>query len=132
MPNVNDLVKMTLQQLGVFEPGQPIAAEDAELLEDFIPSLFADLNARDVGYFDPRDIDIADLLPLSQILANATYGAFAINDGTKIAILSQVGGKNGEAERTLKDIKRLRTPRQTLRVEQFTGSRNSRYGAGGY
>ena len=132
MPNVNDLIKMTLQQLGVFEPGQPIAAVDAELLQDFIPSLFADLNARDVGYFDARNIDTADLIPLSQILANATYGAFAINDGTKIAILSQVGGKNGEAERTLKDIKRLRTTRQTMRTELFTGGSNGRYGAWRY
>jgi hypothetical protein len=130
--NVNQLIKLTLQELGVLEPGQPIAAEDAELLEERIPSLFADLNARDVGVFDPRNIEVADLLPLAQILANASYNAFAITDPAKIAVMTQVGGKNGEAERTLKDIKRLRTPRQTMRVEQFSGYRNGRYGSTSY
>jgi len=130
--NVNNLIKMTLQELGVLEPGQPIAAEDAELLEERIPTLFAVLNNRDVGVFDSRNIEVADLLPLAQILANASYGAFAITDPTKIQELELKGGKNGEAERTLKDIKRLRTPRQTMRVEQYTGFRNGRYGSNSY
>ena len=130
--NVNNLIKMTLQELGVLEPGQPIAAEDAELLEEYIPTVFADLNNRDVGVFDSRNIEVADLLPLAQILANASYNAFNIVDPTKIQVFAAVGGKNGEAERTLKDIKRLRTPRQTMRVEQYTGYRNGRYGSNSY
>ena len=130
--NAFNLIKLTLQELNVLEPGQPIAAEDAELLEDRIPSLLADLNHRDVGVFDVRNIEVADLLPLAQILANASYNAFAITDPTKIQVLTAIGGKNGEAERTLKDIKRLRTPRQTMRVEQFSGFRNGRQGSNSY
>ena len=130
--NTFNLVKMTLQELSVLEPGQPIAAEDAETLEDYIPSVFADLNHRDVGVFDPRNIEVADLVPLSKILANATYNAFNVVDPMKIQVFTAIGGKNGEAERTLKDIKRLRTPRQTMRVEQYTGFRNGRQGSNSY
>jgi hypothetical protein len=130
--NVNNLIKMTLQELGVQEPGQPIAAEDAELLEDYIPSVFEVLNNRDVGVFDSRNIEVADLVPLAQILAYSTYNAFNVVDPMKIQELLTKGGKNGEAERTLKDIKRLRTPRQTMRVEQYTGFRNGRQGSNSY
>ena len=130
--NADDLISLILQELGVQQTGQPIAAEDADLLYQRIPSIFGDLNARDVGHFDPRWIDDADLLPLAQIVAYNSYNAFNITDQTKIAALSAIGGKQGEAERTLKDIKRLRTPRQTMRVEVFTGYRYGRPGSSAY
>jgi hypothetical protein len=126
--NSNDLIKMTLQELGVQQAGQPVAAEDAELLQERIPSVLGDLNARDVGFFDVTNIEDTDLLPLAQIMAYASYNAFTITDPTKISTLTAIGGKNGEAERTLRDVKRLRTPRQTMRCEQFARYRYGRYG----
>jgi len=126
--NINDLIEMTLQELGVQQSGQEISPEDADLLRKRVPSVLGDLNARDVGYFDTTNIEDTDLLPLAQIMAYASYNAFTITDQAKIATMSNLGGKNGEAERTLRDVKRLRTPRQTMRVEQYARYRYGRYG----
>ena len=53
----NDLFAMTLDELGVMEPGQPISPEDVAPLKARWPSVLADLNARDVGWFDEDDIE---------------------------------------------------------------------------
>ncbi len=127
MPTVNDLIKMTLQELGVLDTGQPVAAEDAQLITDRLPSILADLNYRDVGFVDTTNIEDAELLPLAQVVAFYCYAAFSISDPTTIARLKDNGDKNGAAETTIRNVKRLRTPRQTMRVEQYTGYRSGRY-----
>lgn len=125
---INDLFKMTLEELGVQDTGQPVAAEDAQVLKDRWPSVQSDLNIRDVGYFDINEIQQGALLPLAQILAYNSYSAFSLSDANSVAILERKGGKDGEAERTLKDLVRLRRSRQTLRTEQFNRFRYRRYG----
>jgi hypothetical protein len=126
--SVNDLFAMTLDELGVMEPGQPISPEDVAPLKARWPSVLADLNARNVGYFDQDEIEVAALLPLAQILAYASMNAFSISDTTKISMLTAVGAKDGDAERTLKDVRRMRTPRQTMRVEIANRPKYWRYG----
>ena len=127
--STNDLFAMTLDELGVMEPGQPISPEDVAPLKARWPSVLADLNARDVGWFDEDDIETAALLPLAQVLAYACMNAFSISDPTKISLLTQVGGKGGDAEQTLKNIRRIRTPRQTMRGDIFNRPRFWGYGA---
>lgn len=125
---INDLFKMALEELGVQDTGQPVAAEDANVLKNRWPSVQADLNIRDVGYFDLNDIAQGTLLPLAQVLAYNSYNAFSITDPIQIAKMEKIGGKDGEAERTLKNLVRLRRSRQTLRTEQFNRFRYRRYG----
>ena len=124
----DDLVKMTLEELGVQDAGQPVAAEDAQVLADRWPSVRADLNARDVGYFDESQFEVADLLPLAQVLAYNSRNAFSVTDAAKTSLLTMIGGKDGEAERTLKNVRRLRRSRQTMRTDQFGRYRYGRYG----
>jgi hypothetical protein len=126
--SVNDLIKMALEELGVQDAGQPIAAEDAQVLLDRWPSVVADLNHRDVGWFDEQAIETACLLPLAQVLAYNCRNAFSITDAAKVAELTAIGGKDGEAERTLKNIRRLRRPRQTMRTDIFNRYRVGRFG----
>ncbi len=125
---LNDLIKMTLEELGVQDTGQPVDAEDAQIIKDRWPSVQSDLNLRDVGYFDINEIQAAAILPLAQVLAYNSYSAFSISDANAIAILERKGGKDGEAERTLKNTVRLRRSRQTLRTDQFNRFRYRRYG----
>lgn len=126
--SVNDLAEMTLQELGVLDTGQPVSAEDANLIFKRLPSILADLNARDVGFIHINNIEDAVALPLAQIVAYNSYNAFNISDNTQISKLGVIGGKDGEAERTIRNIRRLRTPRQTMRVEQYSRYRYGRYG----
>ena len=125
---VNDLFKMTLEELGVLDAGQPVAAEDAQVLADRWPSVRADLNARDVGWFDEARIETATLLPLAQVLAYSSRNAFSVTDPAKVRELTVIGGKDGEAERTLKNVRRLRRSRQTMRTDQYNRYRYGRFG----
>lgn len=121
MADVNDLVERTLQNLGVLDTGQPISAEDADLIQSRLVGKLAELNARDVGSFDVDNLDDAVLNPLADIMAYECKSAFNVADQS--GDLYRRGGKGQEAEQTLKDIIRLRTPRQTMRVEIFGGGR---------
>ena len=124
----NDLYQMALEELGVQDTGQPVSAEDVAVLDKRWPSVQADLNLRDVGYFDLTDIPADSILPLAQVLAYNSYSAFSLTDPTTIAMLEKKGGKDGEAERTLKNVKRLRRSRQTMRTDQFNRYRFGRRG----
>lgn len=115
----NDLAAMALEELGVQDAGQPVEAEDVKRLEDRWISVQSDLNNRDIGYFDPTSIEGWALLPLAKVLAYNAINAFSVTDSTKIALLTAQGGRDGEAERSLVDGRRLRSPRQTMRLEQF-------------
>jgi hypothetical protein len=123
---VTNLFQMALEELGVQDTGQPVSAEDAAVLAGRWPSIAADLNARDVGYFDLTEISAADLLPLAQVLAYNCYSAFSISDTASVVLLEKKGGKDGEAERTLKNVRRLRRSRQTMRTDQFARHRYGR------
>jgi hypothetical protein len=125
--SLNDLFQMALEELGVQDTGQPVAAEDAQILADRWPSVQQELNARNVGWFDETAVEPGTLRSLAQILAYSAINAFSITDAAKVAWLEKTGGKDGDAERTLKDFRRLRTPRQTMRTEQFTRYRYGKY-----
>lgn len=118
-PALNDLVQAILEELGVQETGQPVAAEDADsIIRRLFPKL-EELNERDVAYIDADNISNAQFLPLVKIMANEMANTFNVNDRLRLTNLKAVGGPNGEAEQALKDIVRLRTPRQAMRVEIF-------------
>lgn len=126
---LDDLWALTLDELGVTEPGQSISPEDIGPIKSRWPSVVADLNARDVGYYDLTEIEVAALLPLAQIMAYACLNAFSITNPMKVETITRVGGKNGEAEQTLKNYRRLRSPRQTMRQDQISRRRfGGRYG----
>lgn len=122
-PNIDDLVLATLQDLGVQATGQPVAAEDANLVLARVVPKLEELNARDVASLDINNLSHAELLSLAKILAWELAPAFSITDAAKLAMLQNAGAPNGTAEQCLKDVVRLRTPRQTLRVERFSGYR---------
>lgn len=122
-PSLNDLVQAILEELGVLETGQPVAAEDADIIIRRLFPKLEELNERDVSYIDADNISNAQFLPLVKIMANEMASAFSINDQMKLSNLKALGGPDGEAEQILKDIVRLRTPRQTMRVELFTRQR---------
>lgn len=130
-PSLNDLVQAVLEELGVQESGQPVSAEDADAIVRRLFPKLEELNERDISYIDADNISNAQFLPLVKIMAHEMANAFNINDPLRLANLKAVGGPNGEAEQALKDIVRLRNPRQTLRVELFTGRRYGGWGGGG-
>lgn len=114
-----DFVTAVLEELGVRDPGQPVEAEDEDIiLRRFAPKV-AELNSRNVCYVQDID-DIGDeyFLPLVKIMAYECASAFGIT-GQKLAELRTQGGKDAEAEWTLKDVVRLRTTDQTMRVDRF-------------
>jgi hypothetical protein len=127
----DDLASFVLEELGVSETGQPTAAEDAARILNRLEPKLEELNRRDVGviqvdangYFEDNGVFLA----LVKIMAYECVNAFSVSDSV-IARLTPIGSKDGAAERTIKDLLRLRTPRQTMRVEQFTRFRgNGRY-----
>ena len=120
--STNDLVEFVLQELGVLDAGQPVAAEDAEAVLARLPGKIAELNARDVISIDPNVLTEEIILPLAKCLAWECANAFSIGDQTTLARLSAAGARDGEAEKLLRDVVRLRTPRQTLRCE-YSGRR---------
>lgn len=123
LPSLNDLVQAILEELGVLETGQPVAAEDADaIIRRLFPKL-EELNERDVSYIDADNISNAQFLPLVKIMANEMASTFSINDPMMLANLKSMGGPMGEAEQALMDIVRLRTPRQTMRCEIFNRPR---------
>jgi hypothetical protein len=114
-----DLVSAVLEDLGVLEAGQPVSAEDSQTVLNRLPAKLAELNARDVGYIDPTNLDDAVFLPLVKIMAHECRAAFDITDATTVALLAADGAPRGTAEQAIKDVLRLRTPRQTMRCEMF-------------
>lgn len=114
-----DFVTAVLEELGVRDPGQPVEAEDRDIILRRLGPKVAELNARNVCAVPDTD-DIADeyFLPLVKILAFDCASAFGVT-GQKLAELRTQGGKDGEAEWTLKDVVRLRSTEQTLRVDRF-------------
>lgn len=119
-PQLGDLAVAVLQDLGIQESGQPIAAEDANTIIGRLFPKLEELNERDVAYIDADNIANAQFLPLVKIMAWECASAFSITDPAKLAQLQAKGAQGGEAEGALKDIVRLRTPRQVLRNEIFT------------
>lgn len=114
-----DFVTAVLEELGVRDPGQPVEAEDQNIVLRRLAPKIAELNARNVCFVPDTD-DISDeyFLPLVKIMAYDCASAFGVT-GQKLAELRSQGGKDGEAEWTLKDVVRLRTTDQTLRVDRF-------------
>lgn len=112
-------VTAVLEELGVRDPGQPVEAEDQDIILRRLGPKVAELNSRNVCYVPDTD-DIGDdyFLPLVKIMAFECASAFGIT-GNKLAELRSQGGKDGEAEWTLKDVVRLRSTDQTLRVDRF-------------
>jgi hypothetical protein len=119
-PQLGDLAVAVLQDLGVLETGQPVAPEDAMTIIGRLYPKLEELNERDVAYIDPDNIANAQFLPLVKIMAYECASAFTIVDPMKLQTLQAKGGIAGEAEGTLKDIVRLRTPRQVMRTELFS------------
>jgi len=119
-PQLGDLAVAVLQDLGVLESGQPVASEDAMTIIGRLFPKLEELNERDVAHIDADNISNAQFLPLVKIMAYECASAFTIVDPAKLQTLQAKGGMGGEAEGTLKDIVRLRTPRQTMRVELFS------------
>ncbi len=118
-PSLSQLANAVMQELGVLDTGQSVSAEDQDIfLDRFYPKLEV-LNARDVCYIDPDNISNAEYLPIVKIMAWELASAFNVTDPTKLALLKEAGAENGMAEQALKDIVRLRTPRQTMRCEVF-------------
>ena len=118
-PTLSDLVTKVLNNLGVLDAGQPVAAEDADQVLSILSPKIEELNARDIGFIDIDNLQDSQFLALADILAYSLIQTFNIFDQTRIADLSRRGGINGEAEGILKDVVRLRTPRQTMRCEIF-------------
>jgi len=66
----NELISRALTVLRVAAAGQPIAAEDAEVVRAVLPGIVADLAARGVAHVPNLDaIDDAAFLPLADIVA---------------------------------------------------------------
>ena len=75
----NDLIRRVLGLLEVVAAGQPVAAEDAELVRATLPSVLADLSARGIAAVADTDaIDDAVFLPLAEIIAGAVAADFGV------------------------------------------------------
>lgn len=119
----NEFILTVLENLNVIDTGQPVAAEDRATIMRRLGPTVEDLNARDVCYVDDIDNIRDDMaLPLADIMAWKCASAFNITDATKLSMLQKAGDKDGDAEQTLRDVVRLRSDRQTMRVERFTRS----------
>lgn len=118
-PTLDELVQAVLEELGVQAVGQPVSAEDSDLVVRRIAPKLEELNLRDVASLDINNIGVGEFLPLVKIMAYELASSFSITDATKLSVLRAQGGQGGEAEGTLKDVVRLRSPRQTMRVEIF-------------
>lgn len=127
-PSLGDLAEAVLQNLGVLDAGQPIAAEDADLIQKRLFPVLEGLNNRDVIYIDPDNIGNDVFLPLAKIMAWEVAMAFNIKDQTQLMMLKTAGETGGTAEQELKNVARLRTPRRTARLEVWNYPYGSRTG----
>jgi len=114
-----DFVTAVLEELGVRDPGQPVSAEDKDIIVRRIGPKVAELNVRNIAYIADTD-DISDeyFLPFVKIMAADCAKAFGLT-GSQLAELQAAGGPDSRAEWTLKDVVRLRSTDQTLRVDRF-------------
>lgn len=128
-PTIDEIIAAVLEELGVQAIGQPVAPEDSDLVLRRLSPKIEELNARDIAALDLNNISLAEFLPFVQIVAYSLASAFSITDPTKLALLKAAGDHGGTAEQTLKDVVRLRSPRQTMRVELFNfPGRGGRHG----
>ena len=86
------LCNKALELLMVSEPGQPIAAEDYQLVRDALSPLLAELNAIEVAYIythptndSSEDIDDKYFLPLAALLANEVAPSFGVQAADEAA-----------------------------------------------
>lgn len=114
-----DFVTAVLEELGVRDPGQPIAAEDQDIILRRLAPKVAELNNRNIAFVCDTD-DIGDdyFLPLVKIMAAECAKAFGLT-GRQLAEVQGNGGPDSKAEWALKDVVRLRNTDQTLRIDRF-------------
>ena len=75
----NDLIRRVLGLLEVVAAGQPVAAEDSELVRMVLPCVLADLSARGVVTIPDADaIGDTVFLPLAEIAAAAAAADFGV------------------------------------------------------
>lgn len=118
-PSTDEIIAAVLEELGVQAVGQPVAVEDSDLVLRRLSPKIEELNARDIASLDLNNLTPAEFLPFVKIMAWELASAFSITDATKLAMLKAAGDHGGTAEQTLKDVVRLRSPRQLMRVELF-------------
>lgn len=114
-----DFVTAVMEEMGVLDPGQPVSAEDQGIIVRRLAPKIAELNNRGIAFIADTD-DLSDdyFLPLVKIMAAECAKAFGLT-GQQLAEIKAEGGKDGPAEWTLKDVVRLRSTDQTLRVDRF-------------
>lgn len=118
-PTIETIVQAILEEMGVQAVGQPVSDEDSTIVIGRIWPKIEELNARDVAALDPNNLQQSEFLPFVKIMAYELAPAFSITDAPKLALLKSAGEMGGTSEQTLKDVVRVRGPRQTMRVELF-------------
>lgn len=105
------LVERALRKLGALPAGQSAAPEDANLVDDEIEPLMADLAQRSIyAWGDPDQIDDAAFIHLADILANSVSRVFGV---------PQDENARRAAENRLKLLDTQYLSGQPLKVEYF-------------
>lgn len=90
--------------LGLVQPGEALASEDYDTLDNLFDPLIAQLGADRIIYIsDPDEIDVAVFLPIASLLANTAGPSFGspINDAAMIRdqnILRRIGAADATNE----------------------------------
>lgn len=111
MKSRQQLILRALQELKVVGAGQSAAAEDAEVIDDEIEPVMADLAARDIWQWGDGD-RIADeaFVHLARILANSRAGEFGMQSDENVRFA---------AEARLRQISRAQLSGQPQTADYF-------------
>jgi hypothetical protein len=120
----SDFIATVLENLGVLAAGQTVSAEDRDVIDRRMTSVFAQLSAEDlIDVADEENIDNAPALLLADIVTLACVTPYGIT-GPKLAELKVA---EREARETIKLITREKPHRDTLVTPRFWGSRGGSY-----
>jgi len=120
MTSRTDLIKMALQHVKAVAAGQPVSAEDNQLVSDRLAGIFAELAAREICYVPDLD-DVPDewAEALSLIVAKHVAPAFGLAGSE----LSDIVALAGDAEGRLRVMTRKNGTGRPLGIDPALRSR---------
>ena len=120
----SDFIATVLENLGVLAGGQTVSAEDRDVIERRMSSVFAQLSAEDlIDVADEENIDSAAALSLADIVTMNCVTPYGIT-GQK---LMELAAAESAARERIKLMTREKPHRDTLSVPRFWGSRGGSY-----
>lgn len=110
------LVKLILQNLGVFQAGQDLPAEDYQVVNERLPYVLLAMDAADVFHHtDPEEVPDDQVENMAAYLAQNFILTFGISGEEKADIVSAADG----AEMALRYARVMTSTNQPVRIQSF-------------